>query len=60
MNIELIGKDQLVAVALNDGSIELIINAPNDLEFELYGEVYISFVLNRIHIFDKKTEQRVN
>ncbi|WP_027122151.1 ABC transporter ATP-binding protein [[Mycoplasma] imitans] len=60
MNIELIGKDQLIAVALNDGSTELIINAPNDIEHQLYGEVYISFVLNRIHIFDKKTEQRVN
>ncbi|MDC4163159.1 ABC transporter ATP-binding protein [Mycoplasma sp. T363T] len=60
MNIELIGKDQLVAVVIGDTTFELIINAPNDVEYELYSEVYVSFVLNRIHIFDKQSEQRIN
>lgn len=37
-NIELIGKDQLIAVSVNK-DIEFIVNAPNDQEFELYQEV---------------------
>ncbi|ADM21663.1 ABC-type maltose/maltodextrin transporter ATP-binding protein MalK [Mesomycoplasma hyorhinis HUB-1] len=58
-NIELIGKDQLIAVSVNK-DIEFIVNAPNDQEFELYQEVWIEFVVSRIHIFDKKTENRIN
>ncbi|WP_406613923.1 ABC transporter ATP-binding protein [Mycoplasma corogypsi] len=58
-NIELIGKDQLIAVALGE-NLEVIINAPNDVEYELYSEVYVSFVSNRMHIFDKETEVRMN
>ncbi|SYV91264.1 ABC-type maltose/maltodextrin transporter ATP-binding protein MalK, partial [Mesomycoplasma hyorhinis] len=38
-NIELIGKDQLIAVSVNK-DIEFIVNAPNDQEFELYQEVW--------------------
>lgn len=58
-NIELIGKDQLIAVSINS-EIEFIVNVPNDQDFELYQEVYVEFVLSRIHIFDKITENRLN
>ncbi|VEU58658.1 ABC transporter ATP-binding protein [Mycoplasmopsis gallinacea] len=58
-NIELIGKDQLIAVTI-DSDTEFIINAPNDVFFNLYQEVYIEFVNSRIHIFDKESENRVN
>ncbi|RIV16372.1 ABC transporter ATP-binding protein [Mycoplasmopsis gallopavonis] len=58
-NIELIGKDQLVAVKVNK-EIEFIVNASNNVEYELYSYVYLEFVESRIHIFDKTTTNRVN
>lgn len=58
-NIELIGKDQLIACSISD-ELELIINASNSEEYELYSTIYISFVESRIHIFDAKTEVRIN
>ncbi|WP_426461043.1 ABC transporter ATP-binding protein [Mycoplasma hafezii] len=58
-NIELIGKDQLVAVKVSK-DIEFIVNAPNSVEYELYSFVNLEFVESRIHIFDKETTLRVN
>lgn len=58
-SIELIGKDQLVLVKLNDKT-EFIVNATNSDEFELFTHVYVEFVVSRIHIFDKETENRIN
>lgn len=58
-NIELIGKDQLIAVKINE-DIEFIVNASNNEEYELYGHVYVEFIVPRIHIFDKETENRIN
>ncbi|TNK83043.1 ABC transporter ATP-binding protein [Mycoplasmopsis pullorum] len=58
-NIELIGKDQLIACSISD-ELELIINASNSEEYMLYSTIYISFVESRIHIFDAKTEVRIN
>ncbi|QGZ97227.1 ATP-binding cassette domain-containing protein [Mycoplasma sp. NEAQ87857] len=58
-NIELIGKDQLIAVKIAE-DIEFIINASNNVEYELYTNVFISFEQDRIHIFDKETTNRVN
>ncbi|TNK81711.1 ABC transporter ATP-binding protein [Mycoplasmopsis pullorum] len=58
-NIELIGKDQLIACSISD-ELELIINATNSEEYVLYSTIYISFVESRMHIFDAKTEVRIN
>lgn len=58
-NIELIGKDQLVLVKVND-DLEFIVNASNSEEFELFSYVTIEFITSRIHIFDKETENRIN
>ncbi|WP_036452610.1 ABC transporter ATP-binding protein [Mycoplasma buteonis] len=58
-NIELIGKDQLVAVKISK-DIEFIVNASNSVEYELYSFVNIDFVESRIHIFDKETTNRIN
>ncbi|WBP84079.1 ABC transporter ATP-binding protein [Mycoplasmopsis edwardii] len=58
-NIELIGKDQLVVVKINDET-EFIVNASNNEEFELFSNVHVEFVTSRIHIFDKQTEDRIN
>lgn len=58
-NIELIGKDQLVVVKINDET-EFIVNASNNEEFELFSHVHVEFVTSRIHIFDKQTEDRIN
>ncbi|APJ38091.1 ABC transporter ATP-binding protein [Mycoplasmopsis pullorum] len=58
-NIELIGKDQLIACSISE-ELELIINASNSEEYVLYSTIYISFVESRIHIFDAKTEVRIN
>ncbi|QKT05680.1 ABC transporter ATP-binding protein [Mycoplasma sp. OR1901] len=58
-NIELIGKDQLIAVKVNE-DLEFIVNASNSEEFELYSQVYVEFIIPRIHLFDKETENRIN
>ncbi|WP_027120984.1 ABC transporter ATP-binding protein [Mycoplasma leonicaptivi] len=58
-NIELIGKDQLIVVKIND-EIEFVVNASNSEEFELYSKVYVEFIESRIHLFDKQTEDRIN
>ncbi|AKF41282.1 ABC-type maltose/maltodextrin transporter ATP-binding protein MalK [Mycoplasmopsis canis UFG4] len=58
-NVELIGKDQLVVVKINEDT-EFIVNASNSEEFELFSQVYVEFVTSRIHIFDKETEDRIN
>ncbi|MBN4083598.1 ABC transporter ATP-binding protein [Mycoplasma sp. CSL10137] len=58
-NIELIGKDQLIAVKVNE-DLEFIVNASNSEEFELYSHVYVEFIIPRIHLFDKETENRIN
>ncbi|VEU71126.1 ABC transporter ATP-binding protein [Mycoplasmopsis glycophila] len=58
-NVELIGKDQLVAVKINK-DIEFIVNASNSAEYELYSYVYLEFEESRIHLFDKETTMRLN
>ncbi|MGZ9755740.1 ABC transporter ATP-binding protein [Mycoplasma sp. 246B] len=58
-NIELIGKDQLVTVRINE-DIEFIVNASNSEEFELYSHVYVEFIVSRIHLFDSQSEERIN
>ncbi|TDV24215.1 multiple sugar transport system ATP-binding protein [Mycoplasmopsis mustelae] len=58
-NIELIGKDQLITVRVNE-NIEFIVNASNSEEFELYSHVYVEFLISRIHIFDAQSEERIN
>ncbi|QZE12128.1 ABC transporter ATP-binding protein [Mycoplasma sp. Ms02] len=58
-NIELIGKDQLVALKVSS-EVEFIVNASNSAEYTLYDNKYVVFEEKRIHIFDAKTEERVN
>lgn len=58
-NIELIGKDQLVAVKLS-GDIEIIANCSNDMEFELFSEIFVEFNTQKAHIFDSETTLRIN
>lgn len=59
-NIELIGKEQLVTVKLDNDDIELTITASNSDTYELYSKVYIEFYEPRIHIFDAETTKRIN
>lgn len=58
-NIELIGKDQLVAVKLS-GDIEIIANCSNDMEFQLFSEIFVEFNTQKAHIFDSETTLRIN
>ncbi|ATP59848.1 ABC transporter ATP-binding protein [Mesomycoplasma dispar] len=58
-NVELIGKDQLVAIKVSD-SLELTSNQNNIFEYFLDEKVKISFNLARIHIFDAKTKERID
>ncbi|EFF41244.1 ABC transporter ATP-binding protein [Mycoplasmopsis alligatoris] len=59
MNIELIGKEQLITVAISE-KIEVTATVSNSLEFNLSQKVKVDFDLSRIHIFDKKTTNRIN
>lgn len=58
-NIELIGKDQLVAVKLTS-DIEIIANCSNDIEYELLSDVYVEFNTQKVHIFDSESTKRIN
>ncbi|AWX70020.1 ABC transporter ATP-binding protein [Mycoplasmopsis anatis] len=58
-NIELIGKDQLVAVKLSS-DIEIIANCSNDIEYELLSDVYVEFNTQKVHIFDSESTKRIN
>ncbi|UUM19750.1 MULTISPECIES: ABC transporter ATP-binding protein [unclassified Mycoplasma] len=58
-NIELIGKDQLILAKINE-TLEFIITAPNNEEYELYQKIQLKFDNSRVHIFDKVTQKRIN
>lgn len=58
-NVELIGKDQLVAIKVSD-QLELISNQNNIFEYFLDQKVKVSFNLERIHIFDAITKERID
>ncbi|VEU59405.1 ABC transporter ATP-binding protein [Mesomycoplasma neurolyticum] len=58
-NIESLGKELSIVVKIND-SIEIVATVLNNKDFELYTNIYISFDNSRIHIFDAKTEERIN
>ncbi|WP_337895989.1 ABC transporter ATP-binding protein [Mesomycoplasma ovipneumoniae] len=58
-NVELIGKDQLVAIKVSD-QLELISNQNNIFEYFLDQKIKVSFNLERIHIFDAITKERID
>ncbi|MBN3534895.1 ABC transporter ATP-binding protein [Mycoplasma procyoni] len=58
-NIESLGKELSIVIKISD-KVEIVSTVLNNRDFQLYQEVWVSFNEERIHIFDKETEERIN
>ncbi|MDZ7293557.1 ABC transporter ATP-binding protein [Mycoplasmopsis pulmonis] len=58
-NIEHLGKELSIVVKINE-NIEIVSTVLNNEKFVLYQNIWITFNQKRIHIFDLKTQERIN